>query len=374
MKFKFYSNESRIYDFLRFPRLIFYIEAYKEMEDEHNYKSINIDDYLEFVKEVELKLKPHEKDIEEFYTKKFVDSYSFIELIMKSNTIFGYKDEKEYLNMLLSLSDEEINRSIVYSITMFNSDFSGSLSESVKKAKEVSSDNINITKDKVIELVKDLPIDASEKWNLFLMVENPTEHMKKYVDLMNNILPTFKEIYTLYESEVDIYGKYLVGFLNEKGSLGLEEITYSIVDSKIIEDEETKMLISLMYSYELSITSQEEDMYLAWGLKMEEAFQQMKEINENKINERVQIFKNLGDKTRYEVLKLISSGETSTKEIARILDVSSATISYHINNFLTSKVIKLDRSDNKYKYKVDYALIEKTIEDFKKDLNFPEEI
>lgn len=374
MKFKFCSNESRIYDFLRFPRLISYIESYKEMEDEHNYKSINIDDYLEFVKEVEVKLKPYEKDIEEFYTKKFVDSYSFIELIMKSNTIFGYKDEKEYLNMLLSLNDEEINRSIVYSITMFNSDFSGSLSESVKKAKEISSDNSNITKDKVIELVKDLPIDASEKWNLFLMVENPTEHMKKYVNLMNNILPIFKEIYTLYESEVDIYGKYLVDFLNENGSLGLEEITYSIVDSKIIEDEETKMLISLMYSYELSITSQEEDMYLAWGLKMEEAFQQMKEINENKINERVQIFKNLGDKTRYEVLKLISVGETSTKEIARILDVSSATISYHINNFLTSKVIKLDRSDNKYKYKVDYALIEKTIEDFKKDLNFPEEI
>jgi DNA-binding transcriptional ArsR family regulator len=107
-------------------------------------------------------------------------------------------------------------------------------------------------------------------------------------------------------------------------------------------------------------------------LKVEDAIRQLKEINENKINERVQIFKNLGDKTRYEVLKLISSGETSTKSIAEALGVSSATISYHINNFLTSKVVKMDKIDNKYVYVVDYELLNRIIEEFKEDLKFPE--
>ena len=103
---------------------------------------------------------------------------------------------------------------------------------------------------------------------------------------------------------------------------------------------------------------------------MEEAFKRMKEINENKTLERVQIFKNLGDKTRYEVLKLIAAGETSTKVIAKTLGVSSATISYHINNLLTSKVIKMDKSNDKFGYVVDYELLEDTMEEFRKDMNF----
>ena len=104
---------------------------------------------------------------------------------------------------------------------------------------------------------------------------------------------------------------------------------------------------------------------------MEEAFKKMKEINDNKINERVQVFKNLGDRTRYEVLKLIASGETSTKEIANRLGVTSATVSYHINNFLTSKVIKLDKSNTRFGYVVDYDLLNEIIEGLKEDLQFP---
>lgn len=373
MKFNFYPNESRIYDFLKFPRLVFYIEAHEEMEDEHNYKDIDIDDYLDFVREVEIKLKPYEKEIKKFYTKKFTDSYSFVESIMKANSIFSYKDEKEYLNMLLSMSDEDIIRSIVYSITMFNQDFGGSLRESVKRAEEISSKEENIKRENVIELIKEFPIDPSEKWNLFLMAENPTRYMKEYVKLMNNIFSIFEEFYLDYEKEVNRYGKYLVDFLNKKGDSGLEEITYSILDLNMLEGEEVKILISLMFSYELAVTSQEEDMYFAWGLKMEKAFKEMKAINENKVNERVQIFKNLGDRTRYEVLKLIASGETSTKNIAKVLDVSSATISYHINNLLTSKVIKINTSKDKYRYRVDYDLLEKVIEGFKEDLNLKKE-
>ena len=72
------------------------------------------------------------------------------------------------------------------------------------------------------------------------------------------------------------------------------------------------------------------------------------------------------------MLKLIVSGETSTKKIAKALDVSSATISYHINNILAAKIIKMDKSNNKFGYVIDYELLEETIEEFKKDLNFPE--
>lgn len=366
MKFEFYPKESKLYDFLQFPRLLYYREEYDKTKEDANYQEILMEDYRSFVSKVEEKLKPFAKEIEKFYMKEYLSDYDFIDLISRATGIFGYEDEKDYLNMLLSLDEYEVKRSIIYSIMQINNDYPDDIDETIEKADEISS-NYN----DIIEFIKELPIEAGSKWNFFLIVEEPLKYIEMYVKLMEELLPIFDEIYSPFEDEVKEYGEYLVNFLNEKGAEGLEEITYSIVNVNLLDDENMNILISLMFPYALSIIVTSKVNYTVWGLKMEEAFKRMKEINENKTLERVQIFKNLGDKTRYEVLKLIAAGETSTKVIAKTLGVSSATISYHINNFLTSKVIKLDKSNEKFGYVVDYKLLEDTIEEFKEDMNFP---
>ena len=371
MKFKFYIKESKLYDFLKFPRLLYYKEEFKkEFEDtglDHNYKEIVMEDYLNLVKKAEDSLRFFSKEIEIFYMKQYLSDYDFIDLISRVIGIIGYEDEGDYLDMLLTLDEKKIKSSIIYSILVVNDDYPFYSEEIMRKAEIISSNN-----DDVISFIKDLPIEGGSKWNLFLIIEDPIKYMKMYVELMTRLLPIFEKIYEPYYEKIKNYGQSLVEFLNKSGSKGLKEITYSIVDPNILEDEEIhRILISVIFSYAISIAASDKDKYIAWGLSMEEAFKKMQEINENKIIERVQIFKNLSDRTRYEVLKLIASGETSTKEIANALGVSSATISYHINNFLTSKVLKLDKSNNKFGYVVDYNLLKETIEGFKKDLNFP---
>lgn len=370
MSFKFYLNESRIYDFLFIPSLVFYLEEYNNLENGQNYKELVTDSYLAFVKKAEDKLKPYMEDIGVFYTKQLMNQYDFIDLILKANSIFNYRNEKEYLNMLLSLSEKEVNRSIIYSLMIIGENHNdyGNSEEVMEKAEEISQN-----KDQLISYIKDLPIEAAQKWNLFLILEQPLKYMKKYVELMFKLLPVFEEIYFPYEDEVKIYGEKLVDFLNENGTKGLEDISYSLLNTEVIDEKEINIIISVIFSYSISIITDMGSTYLAWGLKMEEAFKAMKEISENKTNERIQIFKNLGDKTRYEVLKLIASGETSTKKIAKALGVSSATISYHISNLLTSKVIKMDKTDNKYGYVVDFELLEEIIKAFKEDLRFPKQ-
>ncbi|WP_406243323.1 ArsR/SmtB family transcription factor [Tissierella carlieri] len=368
MKFKFYPTESRIYDFLEFPNLIFVKERYENLKEDYDYEKFPMDDYFDLINKVEDKLKPYIKEIELFYMKNFVGDYDFIGLISKTKRIFGYENEKKYLEMLSTLNEKDINQCIAYSIISRNENNHQYSDEIMSKAETIS-----LNKNELVSIIKDLPIEASTKWTLFLIVEEPIKYMKIYIDLMNKLLPIFEEIYSLYENEVKAYGQYLVDFLNKNGAKGLEEITYSIIDPKIMNNEENNILISLIMPMAIAISDVGKYHYVAWGLKMEKAFRKMKEINENKINGRIQVFKNLGDKTRYEVLKLISSGETSTKEIANTLGVSSATISYHINNLLQAKVIKLDRIDNKYGYVVDYELLDKVIKDFKEDLMFPKE-
>lgn len=367
MKFKFYPKESKLYDFLRFPRLLFYKEAYEESRRDHGFKDITMKEYLDFVQSVEEKLKPFLSEIEIYYSKPFLNDYNFIDLITRTESTFGYNDEEEFLESLLNLTKKEINRNIISSLILVNEENEFYSERIVKEAEGIISSN-----DKMLTFIKNLPIDSGLKWNLFLIVEEPVKYTKRYVELMYKILPIFYEFLNPLNDKVVEYGNYLVDYLNVKGPKGLGELTDSIIDPKIIDTEEVNILISVVFSYAISLLPRGKESYIAWGIKMEDAFRQMKEINENKTNERVQIFKNLGDKTRYEVLKLIASGETSTKVIAETLGVSSATISYHINNFLTSKVIKMDKVDNKYGYVVDYELLNRTLEEFKEDLRFPQ--
>ena len=366
MRFKFNFEESKIYDFLYFPRMLYYMEEFQETKVNENFDEIVSEEYLSFVRKAEEKLKPFSDEIEIFYMKQYSSSYDFIELISRKYEIIGYKTEMEYINMIRNLSEEDIKNAIVYSIMLSNEEHLHE-DDKIRKVEDISSN-----KEKLLSFIKELPVDSGTKWTLFLMVESPKEYMNRYINLMTGLLPLFNEIYSPFENEIREYGKHLVDFLNENGEKGLKEITYSVIDSKILSSGDINLFISVVFSYAVSLFDKEEIKYIVWGLRMEEAFRKMKEINENKIVERVQIFKNLGDKTRYEVLKLIAEGETSVKNIANQLGVSSATISYHINNFLTSKIIKFDKGKNKLNYVIDYELLEEVIKGLKEDLRFPE--
>lgn len=120
MKFKFYPKESKLHDFLGFPRLLFYKEAYEESRGDYSFKDITMDEYLDFVQRVEEKLKPFLSEIEIYYSKPFLNDYNFIDLITRMETIFGYRDEKEFLYSLLNLKENEINNSIVTSLILIN--------------------------------------------------------------------------------------------------------------------------------------------------------------------------------------------------------------------------------------------------------------
>lgn len=362
MNFKFFPIESRIHDFIEFPRLIY---AYDElMETEKDIiKNIDTKDYISFIKHGEHLLNPYMKEIQKFYTKGEWEYSDFPFLILRSNSIFDYENEEGYLNYLLSLDGVQIIQSIIY--TMLKAEEKDKIPDDSTwmKAKSLSTNKVDL-----MDYIKDLPIVPGAKWNIFLIIDDPVGYMKNYVDLMHKLLPIYQSMYVNYLDEVINYGNYFEAFLNEQGASGLEEKTFGIVDSSMLNDGTNSIFISAINSYSLSIISYKDTHYFIWGVKIEDVFKAMKEKNENKLNERVLIFKNLGDKTRYEVVKLIASGESSTKKIAEALEVSSATISYHLNALVTAKIIKLDKSKNKFGYILDWGFIESAFHDLKGDL------
>ena len=86
--------------------------------------------------------------------KNFHGDFNFIGLITNLYSIIHIKSEKEYLDMLLGLSEKEIITSIVYSIISDNEN-------SLEYSKEIMSkaETLSLNKTKLISLIKDLPTE-----------------------------------------------------------------------------------------------------------------------------------------------------------------------------------------------------------------------
>lgn len=355
-KYYFFPNESKIYDFLQFPKLIYVSE--EDFNVHRNYIEVIDDDFKGFLYNIKDTLMPYKDEIQEFYMKEL----SIIDKISSLHHLYNKKNVEEYLDYLLSLTELDINTSITYSLLSQESH-----DEAEQQLLETAKEMVQ-NKDNLLNYIKTTSFDGNVKWNLFCFVEEPIKYLRKYVQLMHKLELIFENIYTMYEAKINDYGKSLVKELNIGSSKGLSELTYNLVGDDIVNSDEINFFVSLIRGYDIGIYATIENPYIAWGLFMSDAFEKIKILNENKLNERVLVFKNLGDKTRYEVLKLISRGITSTKEIAGMLNVSSATISYHISNLTTSKIIKLDRINTNYKYIVNYEYLNKCVEELKKDI------
>ena len=75
------------------------------------------------------------------------------------------------------------------------------------------------------------------------------------------------------------------------------------------------------------------------------------------------------DKTRYEVLKLIASGESSTKVLAEKLGVTSAAISYHLKQLTNDRLIRFDANSPKQRYRINETRMLEALAGLREDLN-----
>jgi DNA-binding transcriptional ArsR family regulator len=353
MKFKFNPNVSRIYDYLLFPR-VYYFQDEKDEED--LLEEVIDDQYLAFVEEMNEVLAPFATEIDQFYQKGVYAQYEFCNILLHAFKIYDYQSEHQYLNDLMQMDEVVFRDEIIKSLL--------SMETELKEA-ELNQSN-------AIKYINALKIDPANKWNLLMMVQNPKDHLQNFINLLHKIQPYFDQYYQKTLPVMMSTGERLSKMLASKNTNEVfRKITKNSIDYDFSGFDECLIYISSVFPYTLRFFSSD-DCRFVWGMYMEKSFEKIQELHENKMIQRVKIFKSLGDQTRYETLRLLAQGITSIKDIANQLDVSSATISYHINEFLTSGVIIISREKNKKAgYIVDHHRIEEVIENLKKDLNFP---
>ncbi|MDD3129888.1 MAG: winged helix-turn-helix domain-containing protein [Candidatus Izemoplasmatales bacterium] len=353
MKFKFDKHSSKVIDYFIFPRIYYFSEDQERALDQSVQKVIP-DEYKGFAEKMKIKLEPYAEEIKQFYDDDIYGEYDFLSILNHAYPVYSYHDEHEYIDYLFKVESKSFKDEILKSLV--------NLEEDEPNDVEVLNDS------QAMQYINSLKITSANKWNLLLMIQNPKDYLEKWVNLLHKTQTIFYQVYQQYEEKVVKVGEDISKRLSKNPNESFKKITYDAVQFDFSNQDSCFLYVSAIFPYTLRFVGDSE-CRIVWGMEMEYSFRRIHEINEDHLMQRVKIFKTLGDRTRYETLKLIAKGETSIKNIADELDVSSATISYHINEFLTSGLLHLSKEKNKKtRYVVDYKKLNEIIESLKADL------
>ena len=352
MAYQFAQEQSKIMDFLNFPNYVFVSESEQDIFKQ-NYYEYSPKDLIDLFKEIEKTLLPYKSEISEFYLLK---DFSFSSVILKAVNIFNYSTIDDYFRKFKILEIHEVQYHIVKTLIASENDISYSeVEENVVKG--------IIDENKYMHFVENTSLEGSSKWHVMQWLTMTETKVLKYFDLMAQLRPLYDSFSMNYEDQVLEYGQKLIEDLNSGKKF--YDITHGLVKDNLFPQGD--IIISWVQPMEIAIILSEDKPYLRFGLKIETFLENMKILNENAMVERVTAFKNLGDKTRYSVLKCVASGMDSTKKIAETLGVSSATISYHLNNLLSSRLISYDSVDGKVRAQVNKEWIKQILDELKED-------
>jgi DNA-binding transcriptional ArsR family regulator len=347
---------SAMYDVLALPRYAFLKEgkhaSWKQFENKIH-EQITNPLYMQMIHRLNEQLTPLFDQIQMFYVDEFLSNYDFFNLLMHAYAFNGHDNLDSYLKMI---KHDEALKSNIFKALMQVDD------HEAKVDYTLLDDALALMK-----TIKALPTEMAYKWQLLTFFESPIAYLDQFMNLIKKIQPLYDDLKASTDRKVEAVAQKIEAVLASNNDDAFIAITNNLVSPSLVQSIE-HLYISIAFPYTFMLNDSASGEALIWGLYMEEGFNMLKEAIEDETSNRVLVFKNLGDKTRYDVLKLIAKGMTSTKKIAETLNVSSATISYHINALVTANMITLSKDKSK-KYDINHSGLQAIWEAFIKDLN-----
>ena len=296
----------------------------KEREEERPSSSLEeqLEVIVEEMRQMSVPLEPYKDKILYFYKDDALRMF-FINV----KNVLRYHFFDEYAKVLHSMDEGQIKQQLMTTI--------------VKQDEEEAS-----VEDKVVELLgnqfafldflKNLPIDDTVRWNYFTIMSQPKKFVEDFISLHQTLKPIFEKVYAEYlpileksyqEFEITIQEHPTILAEAFSGTKVIEEIDWASDEISVIPT----LLLSDFYFQDSEI--------LILGAKSLEVIQRVIQTRLDKQQERINVFKNLGDKTRYQIFCEIAKGTKSVKKIAEQLGITSATVSYHINELVLSNLV-----------------------------------
>lgn len=360
MKIKFSENGSRIYDFFRlFANKQTILDRRKE---DNGTNDICYSLLLSMID----KAGSLAEELEVFYYPECFFWWDFLPYFYYSD----YSKEEDLLNDILSCDRKKLRGMILsYLLYMSKGIF-------IDKAKELLPYMKEAEKNGVFELLDELSISNTAKWEIIVSWNNPEKKRDEYIELMKKLLPIYLEEYAVYQEEVKAYGMDLENRINKHGISAITDMWDGIYDKGYSNTDMTLPNSSYLFisvgSASLSSAGYERGdinkRAYVQGFHLENGLLKLRQNWLDSREEMVFFFKNLGDSTRFQVLDLIGKGIGNNKELAETLSLTKATVSYHLNYLFNANMIFKTEKNGKQVMMVNKTKIKEMLDKFVQNL------
>lgn len=356
MEIIFNMKAGEINDFFSFLYWIYNYDYSKSKLDEYGIE-LN-EEYNEFMENLRKDVKLGEEKLKLYCGREF----SLSDVFITSYEIWKFLDLDKCLNHI-KLFDKGILKFRLIRTLIRAERYGEDIEQIDMDAKMISSD-----KEKSLEIIKNLGVDSSIKWELFCFLDDPEKYRDEYISIMEEMIPIFYKHYKPKLKEIEKFGKYIKEKIKNNKIDFIKEANIGLFK----EDLYDKIFISTSYVTYSALRSNivGNVNYIYIGPGFEDAVKQYRGEEENKLNRYINIFKNFSDATRFKILKLLmEEQEYCNKDIAEELGISGATVTYHMDSLLTAELVSLERKNRKNYYTINKDVVIDGIEFLKREFN-----
>lgn len=315
----------------------------KENLDKDKYKKNNLKNFYKFIDKFKKQSKiPMDRIL--FYFKDIKDGDSKTNNFL-ANIFLVNLDLDELHSVkerILSLPDNELESNLIRDINSFLEDiFDTNSLKSINSKESLLKFLISNSKNLSPEI----------KWNLTVLLEDSRNHLLELISIIDDSLEIFKNTFSVFDKDKEI-------FLKDLNTIFTENPNYltSLLGFKLDNDSILNIYPSMINFKSIDITYNEEKISAIpsryncyFGYK----FNELIALADGKKNESELLqdkLKALGDKSKYDILKMLKNGPMYGQQIAEKLSLTTATISYHMNYLVLCGLVKLNKVDNRIYY------------------------
>lgn len=220
--------------------------------------------------------------------------------------------------------------------------------------------------DETFNLLKTSELSPETKWLISCAMHSPKEYLNKLIDLYKKYYIKYDSLFKKEKLDEKHFREEVPKKIKEDKDFYVKDVLDFYLKNDYISSI-SELVITTSYISGVAICLSYETDKCILILAPHYKKSMMEQNNKDSEDKFMLMLKNLADPTRYKILKLLSEKDYYGQELAKALDITTATVSYHMSNLLITEVVTVEKKDHRIYYSLKKEGVLKTFDFLKKE-------
>lgn len=290
----------------------------------------------------------------QFFFKRFVfDDLCIAKILYQSMRHTIFQSDTKAVKNYIKQSFENIKNDNSLELTLCSYEISLSRYENNKTAS-------------ITERIDNLECDAAQKWQILDLIDSSEKYLDKLFSLLDFTIQKMKKYEEILNELKEDATNYWKEYFTNNEFMKLIHIFYNIKEDSY-PDKDSYICVSLMNCDRVIFHGNDENAgdyhILDIGLTFDCEFRATKNSLTNQ--QLCNGLKLLSDPSKFEILCFIKDKKAYGQEIAAELNLSTATISHHMNTLIVLGLIDIEKVENRTYYQMNKEAVNNLLEETK---------